>query len=135
MSVQFLNPDTLHKNPAFSQAAVVAAGSKLLFVGGQNGVDRGGKVVGSDIASQSAQAYRNVIAALEAGGASLRDVFKMTIYIVHGQSLQEAFQAAQRVNPNLGSGDAAPPIVTGIFVSALANPEYLIEIEAVAAIS
>lgn len=135
MSAQLLSPDTMHKNPAFSQVAVVPASSKLVFLGGQNGVDRGGKVVGSDIASQSEQAYKNVIAALEAAGASLQDVFKMTIYIVQGEPLQEAFRAAQRVNPNLGSGDVTPPIVTGIFVSALANPEYLIEIEAVAAIS
>lgn len=135
MSAQLLSPDTMHKNPAFSQVAVVPASAKLVFIGGQNGVDREGKVVGSDIASQSEQAYKNVIAALEAADASLQDVFKMTIYIVQGQPLQEAFQAAQRVNPNLGSGDVTPPIVTGIFVSALANPEYLIEIEAVAAIS
>ena len=135
MNAQLLSPDTLHKNPAFSQVAVVPASAKVVFVGGQNSVDREGKVVGSDIASQSEQAYKNVIAALEAAGASLADVFKMTIYIVQGNSLQDAFQAAQRVNPNLGGGDAKPPIVTGIFVSALATPEYLIEIEAVAAIS
>lgn len=135
MNVQLLSPDTLHKNPAFSQVAVVPASAKIVFVGGQNGVNREGKVVGSDIASQSEQAYKNVVAALEAAGASLQDVFKMTIYIVQGQSLQEAFRAAQRVNPSLASGDARPSIVTGIFVSALANLEYLIEIEAMAAIS
>ena len=38
-------------------------------------------------------------------------------------------------SPALAQGNAAPPIVTGLFVSALATPEYLIEIEAVAAIS
>jgi enamine deaminase RidA (YjgF/YER057c/UK114 family) len=134
MSAQLLSPDSLHKNPAFSQVAIVSGTSKLVYVGGQNGVDREGKVVGTDIAAQSEQAYKNLIAALEAAGASLQDVFKMTIYIVQGQSLQEAFMAAQRVNPNLGSGDVPPPIVTGMFVSALANPDYLIEIEAVAAI-
>jgi enamine deaminase RidA (YjgF/YER057c/UK114 family) len=134
MTVQLLSPDTLHKNLAFSQVAIVPVNSKLVFVGGQNGVSKEGKVVGSDIGSQSEQAYKNLIAALEAAGASLQDVFKMTIYIVQGQSLQNAFQAAQRVNPNLGAGDAKAPIVTGIFVSALATPEYLIEIEAVAAI-
>lgn len=135
MTAQRLSPDTLHKNPAFSQVAVVPASSRIVFVGGQNGVNREGKVVGSDIATQAEQAYKNVVAALEAAGASLTDVFKMTIYIVQGQSLQEAFRAAQRVNPSLGLGDVTPPIVTGMFVSALANPEYLIEIEAVAAIS
>ena len=135
MKAQLLSPDTLHKNPAFSQLAVVSAGAKLVYVGGQNGVNKEGKVVGSDIGSQAEQAYKNLLAALEAAGASLADVFKMTIYIVEGQSLQEAFQAAQRVNPTLAQGNAAPPIVTGLFVSALATPEYLIEIEAVAAIS
>lgn len=134
MNAQLISPDTLHKNPAFSQVAIIPAGAKLVYVGGQNGVDREGKVVGADIGSQSEQAYKNLITALEAAGASLDDVFKMTIYIVQGQSLQEAFQAAQRVNPNLGGGDAKPPVVTGLFISALATPEYLIEIEAMAAI-
>lgn len=135
MNVQLLSPDTLHKNPAFSQVAVVPTSAKLVFVGGQNGVSKEGKVVGSDIGSQAEQAYKNLIAALEAAGASLDDVFKMTIYIVQGQSLQEAFQAAQRVNPKLAGGNTTPPIVTGLFVSALATPEYLIEIEAVAVIA
>lgn len=135
MNAQLLSPDTLHKNPVFSQVAIVPANARIVYVGGQNGVNREGKVVGGDIGSQAEQAYKNLIAALEAAGASLADVFKMTIYIVQGQSLQEAFQAAQRVNPNLREGNAQPPIVTGLFVSALATPEYLIEIEAVAAIS
>ena len=135
MTAQLLSPDTLHKNPAFSQVAVLSASSKIVFVGGQNGVNHEGKVVGADIAAQAEQAYKNVIAALEAAGASLDDVFKITIYIVQGHSLQEAFQAAQRANPNLGGGNVTPPIVTGMFVSALANPEYVIEIEAMAAIS
>jgi enamine deaminase RidA (YjgF/YER057c/UK114 family) len=125
-----LNPETLHTNPAFSQAAVVAPGAALVFVGGQNGVGADGQVVGPDIGSQTKQAIQNVVAALEAAGASLRDVFKMNIYLVQGQSLQEGFAAAQ---PFFGR-DVPPPTISVLVVAGLANPAFLVEIEAVAAI-
>jgi len=130
MVIQRINPDTLHKNPAFTQVATVDKAARLVFVGGQNGVDKSGKVVGKAIASQSEQAFKNVIAALEAAGATIQDVFKMTVCIVQGQSLQDAFTAAQRVQ----GMNAAPPTVSVMFVAGLANPDFLIEIEAVAAI-
>ena len=130
MAFKRVNPDTLHKNPAFTQVAVVSSRAKLVFVGGQNAVNSNGEIVGKDIGTQTEQAYKNVLAALEAAGATFQDVFKMTIYIVQGQSLQEAFAAAQRVQ---GAG-VPPPTVTGMFVAGLAHPDFLIEIEAVAAI-
>ena len=130
MTITRLNPDTLHKNPAFTQVVVVDKQAKLVYVGGQNGVNAKGEVVGEDIAAQSAQAYRNLIAALEAAGATMADVFKMTIYLVQGQSFADAYGA---VMP-LQDPKALPPTVSGIMVAGLANPKYLIEIEAVAAI-
>src|SRR5687768_6632952 len=98
VTITRINPDTLHKNPAFTQVATVSGPTKLVFVGGQNGVDNKGKVVGNDIASQSERAYKNMITALEAAGASLADVFKMNVYIVQGQSIQDAFGAVQKVS-------------------------------------
>lgn len=130
MSITRLNPDTMHKSPAFTQVAVVTNPSKLVFVGGQNGVNKDGKVVGNDIASQSAQAYRNVITALEAAGAEMADVFKMTVYIVHGQSIADGFAAVQKVQTQ----PTPPPTVSVVQVAALGNPDFLIEIEAVAAV-
>ena len=130
MTIKRINPDSLHKNPAFTQVAVVDKQSKLVYVGGQNAVNAKGEVVGDDIATQSAQAYRNVIAALEAAGATMADVFKMTIYMVQGQSFADGYAAIMPlVDPK-----APPPTVSGIMVAGLANPKYLIEIEAVAAI-
>jgi enamine deaminase RidA (YjgF/YER057c/UK114 family) len=87
-------------------------------------------MAGDDIASQSEQAYRNVIAALAAAGATLHDVVKLTIYIVQGQSVQDAFAAAQRVHTER----VQPPTISVIIVAGLANPQFLVEIEAVAAI-
>jgi enamine deaminase RidA (YjgF/YER057c/UK114 family) len=130
MAITRINPDTLFKSPVFTQVATVSAGSTLIFVGGQNGVRADGTLAGKDIGAQAAQAYQNVVAALAAAGASMEDVVKMTIYIVQGQSLQDAFAA-------VGAGGdwaAAPPTVTGLFVAGLTNPDYLIEIEAIAAV-
>ncbi|MBI5931724.1 MAG: RidA family protein [Chloroflexi bacterium] len=130
MSIARLNPDTLSKNPAFTQAVAVENPQKLIYVGGQNGVNVTGQVVGNDIASQSEQAFKNVVAALTAAGATLQDVIKMTIYVVQGQSLQAAFMGAQKA----GNMNAHPPAISVIIVAGLANPQFLIEIEAVAAL-
>ena len=131
MTITRLNPDSLHKNPAFTQVAVVAPPATLIYVGGQNGVNSQGEVVGHDIASQTIQAMKNVTAALEAAGAGLPDVVKMTIYMVQGQSLQEGFAASQK----LQDLQTHPPTISVIVVAGLAHPDFLVEIEAVAAIT
>jgi enamine deaminase RidA (YjgF/YER057c/UK114 family) len=70
-SVQHLNPDGLHKNPAYSQAVVVTGNVTTVYVGGQNAVDASGKVVGKgDIKAQSEQVLENLGTALAAGGRS-----------------------------------------------------------------
>ena len=107
----------MHKNPAFTQVITVDGATKTIYVGGQNAVNAKGEIVGNDIASQSQQAFKNVITALEAAGATLDDVIKMTIYLVQGQSFQEVFAAAQQVKRM-----EVPPTVSGIMVVGLANP-------------
>lgn len=108
----------------------MSAGVDLLFVGGQNGVDSSGVVVGSDIASQTRQALANLQECLAAAGAALDDVVKWTILIHEGADLQEGFGAFLEV-----WGDREnPPAITGAFVSGFAVPDALLEIEAVAAI-
>jgi enamine deaminase RidA (YjgF/YER057c/UK114 family) len=128
MRIEHLNPDTLHKNPAFTQVVTVEGPAKLVIVGGQNAVDTDGNVVGDDLATQTEQALRNLLAALEAAGASQQDVVKLGIYIVQGQDIGEGFAAAQRV---WGMHATA---ITGVFVAGLANPRFLVEIEALAAV-
>jgi enamine deaminase RidA (YjgF/YER057c/UK114 family) len=130
-SVQHLNPDSLHKNPAYSQAIVVTGNVRTVYVGGQNAVNAAGEIVGKgDIKAQTEQVLRNVEAALAAGGARLEHVVKWNVYIVQGQSLLPGFEAFQRAwgeRPN-------PPLITGIFVAGLAHPDFLVEIEAVAVV-
>jgi enamine deaminase RidA (YjgF/YER057c/UK114 family) len=130
-SVQHLNPETLHHNPAFTQAVAVSGAVKTVYVGGQNAVDSSGAIVGKgDIAAQAEQVMKNIQAALAAGGASLEHVIKWNIYLVQGQPLQPGFEAFQRA----WDGRPNPPTISMAFVAGLANPDFLLEIDAIAVV-
>ena len=128
MNITHLNPDSLHKNPAFSQATVVEGPAKTIYVGGQNGIDGDGNFVGNDLRSQTEQALKNLLAILNEAGANQENVVKMTIYITQGEDINEGFAASQQV-----WGLHAIPI-TVIIVAGLARSNALVEIEAIAAI-
>jgi enamine deaminase RidA (YjgF/YER057c/UK114 family) len=125
------NPTGLHQSPAFSQAVEVMPGARLLFIGGQNGTDASGSVVGDTVAAQTTQALANVQTAVEAAGGSLADIAKWTILVTEDAEIGAGFAAFQEFwNPSV-----APPAITVEIVAGLAHPDFLVEIEAVAAIS
>jgi len=129
--LQHLNPDTLIKNPAFTNIVIVPAGGKTIYIGGLDAVTPSGEIVGKgDIGLQVDQVLKNLQSALAAAGASLENVIKWNVYIVQGQSLQKGFQSFQRVWGNRPN----PPAITGIFVAGLANPDFLVEMDAIAVV-
>lgn len=128
MQITHLNPDTLHRNPAFSQGVVVDQPGRLIVVGGQNGTDANGAIVAGGLGAQTRQALKNVLEVLKAAGATQEHVIKLTILIVAGQSIQEGFAASQEV------WGRQPTAITAAFVAALARPDALVEIEALAAL-
>jgi enamine deaminase RidA (YjgF/YER057c/UK114 family) len=129
-TVRHIDPPGLLDSPAFSQAVVVESPAKTIYVGGQNGVDAEGKVVGDTLAAQSRQVFANLTTILESEGAALRDVVSWTISVVEGQNVEEGFAAFQEV------WDPAdpPPAISVNIVSAFANPQFLVELTAVAAV-
>lgn len=127
MNITHLNPNTLYKNPAFSQVVAVEGATKMIYVGGQNGTTADGAMAG-DLGAQSEQALKNVLEALKAAGATQENVLKLTIYIKQGGDIRAAFGAAQNV------WGMHPTAVSVIVVAGLANPQALVEIEAVAAV-
>jgi enamine deaminase RidA (YjgF/YER057c/UK114 family) len=128
-SVRYINPDTLNKNPAFTNVVVVEGNVKTVYIGGQDAINASGEIVGKgDIVAQTEQILANVRAALEAGGARPEHIIKWNIYVVEGQSLQAGFAAFQNAWPQTPN----PPAITGVFVSALAHPDFLVEMDAVA---
>lgn len=131
MSLKHLNPGGLYSNPAFSQAVVVPQATATVHVGGQNALDALGQIVGTgDIVAQTEQVFRNMEAVLSTAGTGLEHVIKWNVYVVSGQPIQAAFEVFQRVWGERSN----PPSLTLLFVSGLAQPDYLIEIDAVAAI-
>ncbi len=124
-------PEGLFENPAFSQV-VVAAGTRTIYTAGQVSIDADGKLVGAgDLAAQTAQVMRNVGLALAAAGASFADVVKITTYVVNYKPEHRAVVGKART-PFFAGG--TPPASTLIGVAALALPEWLVEIEAVAVV-
>jgi enamine deaminase RidA (YjgF/YER057c/UK114 family) len=129
--VEHLRPKGLFHNPAFSQA-VAASGTKTIYVSGQVSIDEDGALVGAgDLAAQTTQAMRNVGLALHAAAATYADVVKITTYVVNYAPEQRAVISKARA-PFFAGGE--PPASTLLGVSALALPEWLIEIEAVAVV-
>jgi enamine deaminase RidA (YjgF/YER057c/UK114 family) len=128
MSVRHVNPPGLPRNPAFSQAVVVEAPHRTIYVGGQNGVDADGTVVGDTMAAQARQAFRNLATVLAAEGATLADIVRWSIAVVDGHPLPEGFAAFQE------AWDPAdpPPAITVHIVAGLANPRFLVEVDAIA---
>jgi enamine deaminase RidA (YjgF/YER057c/UK114 family) len=129
MGERHINPEGLHRSPAFSQAVVVEQPAKTIYIGGQNGVDADGKVVGPTVGEQSLQAFRNLATILESEGASLANIVHWTIATVAGNSFDEGVAAFQQVwNP------ADPPPAITVHVVAGLGPGVLVEIDAVAVV-
>ena len=126
MEITHLNPESLHRNPAFSQGVLVRGAHDTLYVGGQNGTDASGAIVDGGLGAQTEQALRNVLAVLAAAGADQSNVVRMAINVAAGQSIDEGFGASMRV------WGQNPTAITVLFVAALGRPEALVEIEAVA---
>lgn len=131
MTVEHINPAALHSNSAFTQVVVAQGNNKTVYVGGQNAVTPEGEIIGKgDMGAQAAQVMTNLEAALAAGGAKLDHVIKWTVLAVHGHSPEAAFQtvmAAWGDRPN-------PPTITMAYVVALANPDFLLEMDAIAVV-
>lgn len=126
MDIEKINPAGVHFNPAAAHAVLVTGVGRLLFLGGQNGVDIAGNVV-VGLRAQTEQALKNLMSVLGAGGGMPENIVKMTVYLVAGADPEEAFAAASRV------WGRRPTAMTVVLVSGLANPDFLIEIDAIAA--
>ncbi|GAU81068.1 endoribonuclease L-PSP [Bosea sp. BIWAKO-01] len=101
----------------------------LLFVSGQAGYDDEGKVVEGGFLAQGEQAFSNLRRALEAGGASLKDVVKVTIFVT---DMQAQYKDVVELRRRFWS--APYPADTIAEVKGLYDPKVMIEIEAIAAV-
>jgi len=130
MTLQLINPESL-PTPATYTHVVVATGSKMVFVAGQEPEDAQGNLVGrGDLPAQAHQVFANLGRALAAAGADPCRVAKITIYVVHHR--QEYLPAIEQARVSLFGEHKPADTVVGI--QTLSQPEYLIEVDAVAVI-
>jgi enamine deaminase RidA (YjgF/YER057c/UK114 family) len=128
--VRYVDPDSLNKNLDYTNV-VVEGTVKTVHIGGQDAINASGEIVGKgDIVAQIEQISANLRAALEAGGARPEHIIKWNIYVGQGQPLQAAFAAFQNAWPQTPN----PPAITMVFVSGLAHPDFLVEMDAVAVV-
>jgi enamine deaminase RidA (YjgF/YER057c/UK114 family) len=125
------NPPELGTPPGYSQIVDVAA-NRIIFISGQTALDRDGNLVGkNDFAVQATQVFRNLSVALEEPGCNPSNLVKMTVFLTDMDNLAAYREARNRFFASVTP--VAAPAVTLIEVSRLYGPEFLIEIEAIAA--
>ncbi|KAA0122289.1 Enamine deaminase RidA, house cleaning of reactive enamine intermediates, YjgF/YER057c/UK114 family [Methylobacterium sp. UNC378MF] len=108
----------------------VVARGQMVFVRGQIGqdLDTSESVAVGDAAGQAEKAMANIAMLLEEAGSKLEDVCKITIYLVDPRYREPVYRTVGRWLKGVH------PVSTGIVVSALARPEWLVEIDAIAVI-
>jgi enamine deaminase RidA (YjgF/YER057c/UK114 family) len=128
MPRQIVNPPGVSKPQGYSHA-VKKTGTPV-FLSGQVALDADGKLVGAgDVAAQVEQVFQNVRTVVEACGGTIDDIVKITVYVTDAAHRPAVAAARARQFP-----EGRYPASTYLVVSALAIPELLVEIEAVAMI-
>ncbi len=128
MAKQIINPPTMAPPTGYSHA--VKKRGTPVYIAGQVALDAQGHVVGEgDAAAQAEQAFQNLRTVVAACGGSLDDVVKINIYVTNA-----AFRPAVAAARQRHFAEGQYPASTYVVVSALAIPQLLVEVEAVAMI-
>jgi enamine deaminase RidA (YjgF/YER057c/UK114 family) len=131
MSIERSNPAGLSKPTGYSHVTVVQAGRQV-HISGQVALDANGTVVGKgDIGAQAEQVFKNLETALASVGLDFTHVFKMVTYVV---GLNPEMLPPIRAARAKRFGDGLFPASTLVGVTALVNPDLLIEVEVIAAL-
>jgi enamine deaminase RidA (YjgF/YER057c/UK114 family) len=126
------NPPELGIPPGYSQIVDIAA-SRIIFISGQTALDQEGNLVGgNDFAAQAAQVFRNLAIALRTRGCDATNLVKLTVFLTNMENLGAYREVRNRFFASVTP--PAAPAVTLVEVSKLYGAEFMIEIEAIAAV-
>lgn len=118
----------IHPTKSYSHAVRFA---NLLFISGQVAVDAKGRIVGAnDVAAQAEQVLQNLGSVLRTGGSDLSRLLKLTVFLTDRSHRSIFNDVRERHLSGLGHYPASTVVV----VAGLADPNWLIEIEATAAV-
>jgi enamine deaminase RidA (YjgF/YER057c/UK114 family) len=135
MVVKYNNPSGLAKPLGAYSHIARARASELLFIAGQLAVNEAGELVGKgDFAAQMSQIFDNLGRALETEGLGFANVTKFTTYLVHSQDIEAFMTVRKELFTRIYPGGQYPPN-TLLMVDRLVGEQFLIEIEAIAAVA
>jgi enamine deaminase RidA (YjgF/YER057c/UK114 family) len=125
------NPPELGTPPGYSQIVEVSA-DRLIFISGQTALDQKGDLVGkNDFTAQADQVFHNLGLALRERGCDPSHLVKLTVFLTNMTNLAAYREARNRFFASVAP--PAAPAVTLVEVSKLYGPDFLVEIEAIAA--
>jgi len=131
MTIKHSNPPGLGSPPGYSQIVDVQA-SRIIFIAGQTALDRDGILVGrNDFSAQAEQVFRNLGIALRSVGCTAANLVKLTVFVRDMAHLAAYRDARNRFFATVTP--PAAPAITLVEVSKLYGPDFMIEIEAIAA--
>jgi enamine deaminase RidA (YjgF/YER057c/UK114 family) len=132
VSIKHVNPPELGVPPGYSQVVEVR-GRNIIFIAGQTALDQNGEVVGkNNFATQAAQVFQRLNVALQSVGCTAANLIKLTVFLRNMDDLSAYREARNRFFATVAP--PAAPAVTLVEVSRLYGPDFMIEIEAVAAV-
>jgi enamine deaminase RidA (YjgF/YER057c/UK114 family) len=131
--IKILNPDALGKPLGQYSHLTRVKASEFVFIAGQVGVDKDGKVVSEDFDAQCVQSFANIEAALKSVGAGWANIVQFTTYLVHSQDIAKFMKYRLREFPKMFSNGAYPPN-TLLMIDRLVQEALLVEVQAVAAL-
>ena len=123
------NPAGLWSSPRLSQVVEVAH-ARMIFLSGQTAADAGYRVASADFRAQLHAVFDNIETALASVGAGLEHIAKTTIYLTDVRNRE----AMREVRSQRLGHLAAPPANTALVVQSLIEPEFLVEMDVVAAV-
>jgi len=131
MEIKHINPENMAKPRGYSHAISVSGNHRTIYIGGQNAIDENGKLVGKkNLRQQTEQILTNIDKIMRSVGGNLENVVKFNIHLLQGQNPLEGFQAFQEK----WNDKENFPTVTALFVAGLGNPDWLVEIDAIAVV-
>jgi enamine deaminase RidA (YjgF/YER057c/UK114 family) len=131
--VEYINPEgTAPAQGLYSHIGRAAAGN-LMFIAGQLSVNQAGEIIGAnDFEAQYRQVFSNMRDVLDGVGLAFRNVAKFTTIFTRAQDIELFMRLRAESFPAMFGGDVFPPN-TILVVSRLVKPEFLLEVEAIAA--
>jgi len=127
-NVRHSNPSGMTQPAAYSQVVEVNGPHRLVFVAGQTGVDANGKAA-KEFRAQAMQAFTNIKTALASVGGTMDHIVKLTTYLT---DIQQDADVYRELRASFLANKNALPASTLVQVTRLADPSYLIEVDATA---